>query len=176
MGPPSRTLRPTDERTLASHQIQGYARHVTSEPAQLSWIRRHSGPVVSTVVAAVLAGAISLGYWYFGQRPLENRDQKEVSKQAEVRQLREEKQAELRRLYEDSRRLVVSSRAELRRNRSELGPAAYTHWRTFLSRAISAHNEAYQLMQDGRYAAAVAGFKKAQKLLQACRGCEPILP
>jgi flagellin-specific chaperone FliS len=121
---------------------------------------------VSTVVAAVLAGAVSLGYWYFAQRPLENRDQAKASKQAEVRQL-----------YEESRRLVVSSRAQLERNRrAEMGRAEYIRWRAFLRRAITVHNNAYQLMQDGRYEAAVARFKKAQKILKDCSGCEPILP
>ena len=51
---------------------------------------------MSAIIVAVLGGAVSTGYWYFVQRPIEDREQREAIERAEVRAL-----------YEDSRRLIV---------------------------------------------------------------------
>ena len=118
--------------------------------------------VASTLVVAVLGGGVSFSYWYFAQRPIEN----EAQQQAVERE-------EIRRLYEDSRRLVVEVGERLHSGEGNSTDVASAD--AVLRRARRIHNQAYRLMQDGAYEEAGVEFRKAQEMLRQCLPCQGTL-
>jgi predicted negative regulator of RcsB-dependent stress response len=137
---------------------------------QGSWLRRHSGFVVSSAVGALIAGGVAFGYWYFAQRPIENQAQEQTAQRAEIRDL-----------YQDSRRLIVAVRERLNWARrgigeyGEMSKADLALGEKALRQAIASHNRAYGLMQNEEYAEARVAFRRAQKVLNQCQPCQAIL-
>jgi hypothetical protein len=120
-----------------------------------SWLRRHLLIVGSGLVAALIASGVSFGYWYFGQRPIEEKAARQTAERQAARDA-----------YEDSRRMVVA--CEQSRGHEGWSAEGEARQRRATRRATRVHNRGWQLMRSGHYADAVATFAKAQEMLFGC--------
>ena len=136
---------------------------MAGQTAWRPWLRRNVIWVVSGVLAAVIASGVSFGYWYFGQRPIEEKKEEKALK-------REEKAAKrqaTRDAYQDSRRALVECAARA----DHPGELPVNVVRRIVRQATPVHNRGWRLMQDERYDQARAMFVKAEETL---RGCIPL--
>jgi hypothetical protein len=126
-----------------------------------SWLRRHSLSVGSAFVAALIAGGVSFGYWYFGQRPVQEKSEQRVAERQAARDA-----------YEDSRRMVTDYGSIVHGPEIRRLPGAKARGEAALKKATRAHNHGWRLMRDGHYREAEATFGKAQEVLLRCE-CVP---
>jgi hypothetical protein len=137
--PPAGAARPDDEAVSEGRSVWP------------SWLRRHLLLVGSGLVAALIASGVSFGYWYFGQRPIEEKAERQTAERQAARDA-----------YQDSRRMVVDCGPYRGREGWSARQEAAQR------RATRVHNRGWRLMRSGHYVDAVATFAKAQEMLVGC--------